>query len=151
MTATKKTPKYDPKGPITAFQIKRIMHNCAYQVETKNEWVQWATADVTKTSLKSITQEQAVKIINAQTGGTAIDNYEWFDHKNTQHKYIQSLLHSIGKTKQLEDGKTVANIAFFAEWLKTKSPIIMPLNKMTVRQVQKVIYAFEQVVKYEYS
>ena len=74
MTKTKRTnsanpvPTYDPEGPITPFQKNRIMQNCNYNLDIKNEWVQWVTGDNNKTSLRNITQAQAVRIIKQQTG-----------------------------------------------------------------------------------
>jgi len=47
--------------PILKWQTNRIMKNCQYNEDTKAEWVQWVTADVKRTSLKSITQAQAKK------------------------------------------------------------------------------------------
>lgn len=153
-TKTKSPPTYGPDLPITAYQIKAIMQNCQYNVEIKDEWVQWATADVTRTSLKSINQAQAVKIIRAQTGKEVTncnDDFEWFDAKNPQHKYIQSMLHSIEKTKVLKNGKIVADWAFFAAFLRTKSPIKTSLKQMNPAQTSKVIFAFEKVVKHQFS
>ena len=65
MTATKVKPNevIGDHLPILTWQVNRIMQNCSYQVDTKNEWVQWVTGDVNRTSLKSITQAQAKKII----------------------------------------------------------------------------------------
>ena len=53
MTATKVKPTetIGDDLPILTFQVNRIMKNCQYQVDIKNEWVQWVTADVNRTSL----------------------------------------------------------------------------------------------------
>ena len=95
--------------------------------------------------------------------GSAIDNYfsnspEYkadpkqdftaFDFKNGKHKYILSMLHTMGWTKTLANGKVVGNMATFAHWLQTKSPVQLPLTEMTPEQTSKVVHAFERVVKH---
>jgi hypothetical protein len=90
--SAKAVPTYDPEGPITPFQKKRIMQNCNYQVEIKSEWVQWVTGDTNRTSLSSITQAEAVRIMKQQTGDTTEavekyrDNWGVFDKENAQHR-----------------------------------------------------------------
>lgn len=84
-TKTKAVPKYDPEGPITDFQKKRIMQNCNYNIEIKNEWVQWVTGDNNKKSLSSLTQAQAVRIMKQQTGSDTLalsENWGEFDKEN---------------------------------------------------------------------
>ncbi|WP_264521178.1 hypothetical protein [Flavobacterium sp. N1994] len=96
--------------------------------------------------------------------GSATDNYfspkpkddseakRWqaFDSKSDQHKYILSMLHTMGWTK-LVNGKTVGNMETFAHWLKTKSPVTKPLMEMSAAETSKVIYAFENVVRYQFK
>jgi len=152
----KPIPKYDPKGKITAFQIKRIMANCQYQVETKNEWVQWATADKTKTSLREITQEQAVKIIRAQEGSEALnptqENWGKFDYKNPSHKVILSLMHQAQWTTKHPEKGEVADLNRLDGFLKSeKSPVQKPLLKMDDKEVQKLIVALNRIVKSKYK
>lgn len=155
MTATKAPPKYDPKGPITAFQIKRIMANCNYNVDMKNEWVQWATEDVNRTSLKSITQEQAVKIIRQQTGDVkpeADENWGAFDKDNQQHRAILSHMRTAQWTKQNDKWGEVPDLLRLSDFLKSdKSPINKPLKKMEPWEVSKVIEAFKGIVKSTYK
>ncbi|WP_329804382.1 hypothetical protein [Flavobacterium facile] len=92
--------------------------------------------------------------------GSAVDNYlsetpeesklnfAAFDIKNSQHRYIMSLCHTMGWTKTLLSGKEVANMETFGIWLQNKSPIQMPLTEMNPKQTSKVIFAFEKVVKH---
>lgn len=156
MTKTKTATKYDPNGTITAFQIKRIMHNCSYQVDTKNEWVQWTTGDVNRTSLKSITQAQAVKIIRAQTGDTTANNgdcWGYFDSNNKQHKAILSTLITAKIiVKDNRHGEVADMLGWFSDFLKSnRCPINKPLKQMTPDEVSKIIYVLEQVVQHNHS
>lgn len=136
---------------ITKQQIVDIRRNCDWKEDIKEEWVQWATGDVSKTSLMDLTFEQAKKIIKAQTG---VDQdkaaFQKFNINNPQDKYILSMLHTIGWTKE-HKGKTIGDMEAFGHWLQSRSPIKLPLPEMGKRQKQKVIFAFEQVVKHEFS
>lgn len=157
MTATKITPKYNPTGPITPFQIKRIMANCQYQIDTKNEWVQWATADVNKTSLKNITQEQAVKIIRAQEGSETVnesaENWAMFDKTNNKHLQVLSLCRQANWTTKHEKYGDVACLERLSNWLKSeRCPVNKPLKKMcNTTELPKIIKALTGIVKSIYK
>lgn len=172
MTKTKNTdssravPTYNPEGPITPFQKKRIMHNCNYQVEIKNEWVQWVTGDVNKTSLSGLTQAQAVKIMKQQTGipltpeggttggqysppleGLGEDNWGAFDKENSQHRYILSILRTANiVVKSQKWGEVPDTAGWLNRFLQSpKSPVKKPLKKMSPYEVSKIITALENV------
>lgn len=156
MKATKQIPVYDPNGPITDFQKKRIMANCKYQEDIKNEYVQWVTEDVNRTSLRSITQEQAVKIIRAQEGSEALnptqENWGKFDYKNPSHKVILSLMHQAQWTTKHPEKGEIADLNRLDDFLKSeKSPVKKPLLKMDDKEVQKVIKALKQIIKGKYK
>ena len=162
-TKTKTIPKYDPEGAITAFQIKRIMQNCNYNIYIKDEWVQYATGDVNKTSLKGITQEQAIKIMQAQTGKSPLtpkggtceveDNWGYFDRDNSQHKYIQSLLRNANiVVKSQKWGEHADMLGWFNDFLHScRSPVRKPLKSMTTTEVSKIIVALEGVALWKNS
>ena len=156
MKATKSTdssravPTYDPEGPITTFQKKRIMQNCNYNVDIKNEWVQWVTGDNNKTSLRNITQAQAVRIIKQQTGSDssgAVENWGAFDKNNSQHRYILSILRTANIVVKSEKWGEVPDTAgWLNRFLQSpKSPVKKPLKKMSPTEVSKIITALEGV------
>ena len=166
MTKTKRTnsanpvPTYDPEGPITTFQKNRIMQNCNYNIDIKNEWVQWVTGDVNKTSLRNITQAQAVRIIKQQTGspltpegGTTSDENApfggWgaFDKENAQHRYILSILRTANiVVKSQKWGEVPDTAGWLNRFLQSpKSPVKKPLKKMSPFEVSKIITALEGV------
>ena len=121
--------------------------------DTKEEWVQWATADVNKTSTNDLTFDQAnmiLKQLNVKIHTSVKDPYEEFDAKNPQHKRIMAQLYTIGWTKKV-NGREIPDFKPFANWLKTKSPVKMPLKEMSPKQVSKVIFAFGAVVKYQFE
>jgi hypothetical protein len=136
---------------ITKQQVTDIRRNCGWNEDIKEEWVQWVTGDKTITSLKVLTFEQADKILKQQTGVTSDKSkFQRFDINNSQHKYILSLCHTVGWTKN-KDGKIIADMEAFGHWLQTRSPIKLPLPDMGTKQIQKVIYAFEKVVKHQFE
>ena len=156
MKATKSTdssravPTYDPEGPITPFQKNRIMQNCNYNVDIKNEWVQWVTGDNNKTSLRNITQAQAVRIIKQQTGSDssgAVENWGAFDKNNSQHRYILSILRTANiVVKSQKWGEVPDTAGWLNRFLQSpKSPIKKPLKKMSPTEVSKIITALEGV------
>ena len=156
MKATKSTdssravPTYDPEGPITTFQKNRIMQNCNYNVDIKNEWVQWVTGDNNKTSLRNITQAQAVRIIKQQTGSDssgAVENWGAFDKNNSQHRYILSILRTANiVVKSQKWGEVPDTAGWLNRFLQSpKSPIKKPLKKMSPFEVSKIITALEGV------
>jgi hypothetical protein len=161
MTATKVKPNevIGDDLPILSWQVKRIMKNAQYKVDIKDEWVQWVTADVNRTSLKSITQVQAKKIIIAQEGSTPInqpkqssENWGLFDNKNQQHKTILSLLRQAQWTVPNGRWGEVADINRLSEFLKSdKSPVKKPLKKMESKEVSIIIVALEGIVKSKYK
>ena len=156
MTKTKRTnsanpvPTYDPEGPITTFQKNRIMQNCNYNLDIKNEWVQWVTGDNNKTSLRNITQAQAVRIIKQQTGSDssgAVENWGAFDKNNSQHRYILSILRTANiVVKSQKWGEVPDTAGWLNRFLQSpKSPIKKPLKKMSPTEVSKIITALEGV------
>lgn len=158
---------YGDDLPITPFQIKRIMQNCQYNIDMKNEWVQWATSDVARTSLKSLTQAQAVKIICQQTGtqpltppekrGTTTDNspYEgWgaFDKTNPKHKVILSILYQAQWVKPSEKWGEVPDLDRLSNFLQSeKSPVKKKLKDMDSLELEKLIKALNGIVKHRYK
>ncbi|AOW08721.1 hypothetical protein [Flavobacterium gilvum] len=160
MTKTKVKPNevIGDNHPILLWQVNRIMKNCHYQVETKNEWVQWVTGDVKRSSLKSITQAQAKKIIMTQEGSTPInepkaENWGLFDTNNTQHRRIQANLRAANIVVKSEKWGEVADmLGWFDRFLKSdKSPVKKPLKQMTAIEVSKIIRALDGVVIWKNS
>ena len=154
MKATKKPPT--PTGGITKFQINRIMQNCNYNIEMKDEWVQWVTGDNSRTSLRSITHDQAIKIMNQQTGTKPKqedeDNWGEFDKDNRQHLTLLAYMRTAQWTTPNEKHGEVADIERLSDWLKGNlSPVKKPLKKMEPWEVSKIIEAFKGIVKSTYK
>ena len=155
------TTKSKPTGGITPFQIKRIMNNCNYNMDIKDEWVQWATGDMNRTSLRTITHDQAVKIMRQQTGespitpegGTLQDSSPFggwgaFNKSNPKHLLILSLVRQAQWTVSNEKHGEVADLNRLSSWLKSeRSPVNKPLLKMDAHEIERIIAALSGIVK----
>ena len=147
--------------PILKWQIKRIMQDCAYQVETKNEYVQWVTGDVNRTSLTSITQAQAVRIMQRQNGiltpspspkERGEGNWAVFNKTNPKHKIILSLLYQMQWVKPSEKWGEVPDLERLSSFLQSeKSPVRKPLKDMEPLELEKLIKALSGIVKSKYK
>ena len=135
-----------------------IRKNCNYNEDIKEEWVQWATQDQTKTSLNDLSFEQADKIIAQQTGKKPIamvsDAKKWgaFDKKHPKHRVILSLLYQAQWTEPSDKYGEIPDTERFGEWLRSdKSPVKKPLKDMEDTELEKVIKAFSGIVKSRYK
>jgi hypothetical protein len=145
--------------PILKWQVNRIMKNAQYKVDIKDEWVQWVTADVNRTSLRSITQAQAKKIIVAQEGLQPInqpkqssENWGLFDNNNQQHRTILSHMRTAQWVVPNEKWGEVPDLNRLSNFLKSdQSPVKKPLKKMEPAEVSKIIVALEGIVKSKYK
>ncbi|MDN3673103.1 hypothetical protein QWY99_08590 [Flavobacterium branchiarum] len=160
MTKTKTPPIYGEDLPITTFQIKTIRKNSNWQEDIKDEWVQWVTGDNSQTSLKSLTQAQAVKIIRQQTGDNSpvvkaneFTNWGYFDRNNSQHARIQANLYTANIVVKNDRHGEVADMeGWFNRFLKSpKSPVKKPLKDMTPLEVSKIIKALDGVALWKNS
>ena len=162
-TKTKSPAVYGDDLPITAFQIKAIRKNCNFQEDIKEEWVQWVTGDVGRTSLKSLTQADAVKILRQQTGSDSpnrvlnpvrvgADNWGLFDKGNKQHLTILAQMRTAQWVVPSDKYGKVPDLERLSEFLKSeKSPINKPLKQMQPWEVSKIIEAFKGIVNSKFK
>ena len=133
---------------------KRLIAINTPNKETKEEWVQWATADVNKTSTNELTFEQANMILK-QLGLKPHASIHWaaFDKNNVKHRRIISMMYQAGWTITNEQGKEIPYLNRLNEWLHSaKCPINKPLKDMDDQQeMPRLIRAFSGVVKSKYK
>jgi hypothetical protein len=127
---------------------KRLIAINTHNKDIKEEWVQWATADVKKTSTNDLTFDQANMILK-QLGlkEHVKDLWSSFDKNNPQHMSILATMRTAQWVKKV-NGREVADLDTLDHFLKTKSPIKKPLKEMTYEETSKVIYALNQTVKW---
>lgn len=140
----------------TKGQKQYIYKLSGYRKDTKEEWVQWVTGDVNKTSTNDLTFDQANEIIK-QAGGTPYkksnpDNWAFFDKNNGKHKYILSLCRQLDWQTPDEKYGKVVDLTRLSNFLKSeKSPVKKPLQKMTAAELSKVITALENIINWNYK
>lgn len=121
--------------------------------ELKAAMVEAQTLDPKKTSTNNLTHDQANNIIE-ELGGKPLlyDNWAFYDKSKKSHKYILSLAIQYGWVIKHDKYGEVADLCKISEWLKSeKSPVKIPLQKMTPVQVSKVIIALENMVSKHYK
>jgi len=122
--------------------------------ETKEEWVQWATADVKKTSTNELTFEQANMVL-VQLGQKPHASIHWaaFDKTNVKHRKIISLMYQAGWTMISDTGKEIPDLERLNQWLQSpKCPINKPLKQMDdTAEMPRLIKAFSGIVKSKYK
>lgn len=122
--------------------------------EIKEEWVQWATCDVNKTSTNDLTFEQA-NLILKQLGLKPHVSIDWaaFDMKNSKHRRIISMMYQAGWTIINQEGKEIPDLSRLNDWLHSaKCPINKPLKQMDDNEeMPRLIQAFSGIVKARYK
>ena len=140
-----------PIVPIATVDQKRLIAINTPNKDTKEEWVQWATADVKKTSTNDLTFDQANMILKQLGQKEHVRNlWSTFDKNNTQHMSILAIMRTAQWVKKV-NGKEVADLEILDHFLKTKSPVKKPLKKMTTTEVSKVIHALNESIKWIYK
>lgn len=157
MTATKVKPNetIGDDLPCLLWQRKRIIANCKYQDDIKEEWVQAATGDNARRSLKSITQKQARWIIMSQEGSTPVntqtkptESWATFDKANASHMKILALMRTAQWTTSHPRHGEVADLSRLDAFLRSnRCPVNKALKLMEHQELQKVIHALEQIIK----
>jgi hypothetical protein len=92
-------------------------------------------------------KQQLQNIVKGQTG-----NWALFDKNNQQHKGLLSQLRTLGWVVKSDKWGEVADLNRLSDFLKSdKSPVKMPLKKMTPEEVSKIIECFKSMVKKKYK
>lgn len=82
-------------------------------------------------------------------GGRTHSKSNWglFNKYDQQHKYVRSLCMQAQWTVPSEKWREVADLNRLSDFLKSdKSPVNLPLKKMTPQEVSKIIVALEGIV-----
>lgn len=128
-----------------------------YDERTKEELVQWVTNNNDCTSLRTITYEEADRIIKQLTGTNArVSVHPWgaFLQSNPRHRKVLSLCQTYGWTIiHPKTNKEIADINALGNWLHTdvRAPVKKPLKKMDDTELSKVIQALTLMIKKKYK
>lgn len=136
----------------TTAQIRLIQIN-KQDENHKEELVQWATNDNTKTSCKDLSFDQANAILvewfKLRPHEPDVDQeamkYARFDKNNEQHKRILATLINIGWWIMKKPYGKIADLQRLGKWLQEKAPVRKPLLKMSPTEVSKIIGALDSM------
>lgn len=134
-------------------QQKKIIHTVVPR-DIKEEYVQWATEDVAKTSTNDLTFDQANMILEKfKCTPHKLGFLATFDKDNARHRFLLSLCIQYGWKKKLPKYGWVANTDKLNEWMhSTLCPVPnVALMKMTPDQLSKVIAALENMTLKKFS
>lgn len=136
--------------PANKRQIQLIHINIPKEV--KEEWVQWATGDVSKTSCKALSFAQANKILEQnKIDPVKLDYWAYFDKNNERHRYVLSLCIQYGWSKRGRVA-TFADLDRLNEWMHSdKCPVKKELKKMDNDELTSFIGALESMTRKKYS
>lgn len=147
---------------------KKIIHTNAHSREIKEEYVQWATGDMDKTSCNDLSFEEANAIIIKFFGIKPVvaakedTPYYWgmFTQGNKQHQQVLSIMHQLNWTKHSKKWGRVPNIETLGSWLQSdRAPVNKPLKKLLakpapgekVSEMSKTITALNGIIKSTYK
>lgn len=105
-------------------------------------------------STKELTEKQAFQLIRYLKEGKTIDNafYARFDPQNSQHRTILARCHELGWVGTTDSGKIIPDLDRLGAFLiSKKSPVKRALLDMTAKEVSKVIYVLENMIKGKYK
>ena len=138
-------------------QQKQYIHINSPNRDTKEEFVQWATEDVSKISCNDLSFDQANLII-VELGGKPhrkqYNNWGRFNKDDQQHRQILSLCIQYGwKKKNPKSGYDIADIDELGNWLEhgAKCPVNKKLSEMDTKETTKIIYALEKMVAFKFK
>lgn len=151
--APRKAPAKENGNGATKQQKFEIRRNCGYDEGIKEEYVQWATGDNSKTSLNDLTYDQAAQVIAKQLGRPYVaENWATFDRDNRQHKYIRSLCIQFGMSREHKKYGQVADLDALNEWMHSKRcPVQKPLLQMDTKELSKIINALSAMTVKKYK
>ncbi|MFJ1424963.1 hypothetical protein ACILD6_00145 [Capnocytophaga canimorsus] len=103
-------------------------------------------------STKDLTEKQAFQLIRFLKEGKTIDNafFARFDTQNPQHRALLARCHELGWVQ--EENPNFVDLNRLGGWLISKrSPVKKALQDMSHKEVSKVIYAIENMIKSKYQ
>ena len=105
-------------------------------------------------STKDLTEKQAFQLIRYLKEGKTIDNafFARFDLKNNQHLTVLARCHELGWVSVAPTGKVLPDLNKLGGWLISKrSPVKKALMEMSHKEVSKIIFAIENMIKSKYK
>ncbi len=105
-------------------------------------------------STKDLTEKQAFQLIRFLKEGKTIDNafFARFDSENKQHLTILARCYELGWVVTTESGKQVIDLDRLGGFLiSKKSPVKKALLDMSSKEISRIIYVLEKIIKEKYK
>lgn len=139
---------------ITKQQIFQLQTICSGKFRDREERLEALSemVGVHLESIKDLNELQASELIYFFNTGKPLDHTSWgfFDKRNTQHKTVLSLCHTLGWVQ--EDNPQFVDLHRLGGFLKSdRSPVKMPLKEMTTAQCSKIIFALQQIINSKFN
>ncbi|MFJ1474060.1 hypothetical protein ACILE9_07320 [Capnocytophaga cynodegmi] len=103
-------------------------------------------------STKDLSEKQAFQLIRFLKEGKTIDNafFARFDTQNPQHRALLARCHELGWVQ--DENPNFVDLNRLGSWLISKrSPVKKALMEMSHKEVSKVIFAIENMIKSKYQ
>ncbi|MDO4783120.1 MAG: hypothetical protein Q4A09_07890 [Capnocytophaga felis] len=103
-------------------------------------------------STKDLSEKQAFQLIRYLKEGKTIDNafFARFDTQNPQHRALLARCHELGWVQ--EENPNFVDLNRLGGWLISKrSPVKKALQDMSHKELSKVIFAIENMIKSKYQ
>ena len=138
--------------PIEKDQLRQLQTICAGKFRDREERLE-AISDIMGCEIKSFSElnkSQFEDLVTYFNTGKMHNNGSWavFDKLNKQHTTILSLCHTLGWVQ--EENPKYVDLHRLGGWLKHRSPIKKALKEMNVKELSKVIFSLEQIVKKQF-
>ena len=139
---------------ITQQQISQLQTICSGKFRDREERLE-AISEMVGThieSVKDLSSLQASELIYFFNTGKPMDHSPWafFDKRNTQHKTVLSLCHTLGWVQ--EENPQFVDLHRLGGFLKSnKNPVKMPLKDMSKAQCSKLIFALQNIINSKYK
>lgn len=139
---------------ITKQQISQLQTVCSGKFRDREERLE-AISEMVGTPIeyvKDLSSLQASELIYFFNTGKPMDHSPWafFDKRNSQHKTVLSLCHSLGWVQ--EENPQFVDLHKLGGFLKSnRCPVKMPLKEMSKDQCSKLIYALQNIVQSKFK
>jgi len=134
---------------------KQLIHINAPTRDLKEEFVQWATDDNSKTSCSDLNFDQANLILEKlgqKPHSKKAHAYGIFNKRNVQHMKVVSLTRQLGWDKRHPTYGRVADMDRLGAWLESdKSPVRKPLKSMSSTELTTIINGMTGMISKRYK
>jgi hypothetical protein len=140
---------------VEAAQIRQIQTILSKRKLDRTERLDFLASEFNRvfSSTKELSFIEADELIYfLRTGKKQPANWAYFDNGNPQHRKLLSQLRTAQWVVENEKYGFVADLERLSNFLKSpKSPVNKPLKAMSPKEVSKIVFVFDQIIKGTYK